>query len=155
VETRTIDCRPQGICSWNYSFESVGSRASIRFHWGSEQGCVVLDAVEYPVRKRWFASGRWTLESGAGTLAEARKASVFHRGYRVEWGDGQLLLEPVSVFQRGFALARQGSRIAVIEPVHPFTRRATITTRGDEPDPLLLRFSLWLVVLAWRRQQSN
>jgi len=147
-----IDCRPQGICSWNYALTGEGWQASVRVGAMREQGAIEIDGRGFMIRKHGFASGTWTLESGGQVLLTARKGNPFTRTFAINGRDMDAELRAASPFSRGMVLTGRGSD-ARIQPRHPFTRRASID--GPCPDPLLACFAFWLSVITWRRAANN
>jgi hypothetical protein len=68
---------------------------------------------------------------------------------------GDLVLRAESPLGGSFSVDRGRNVIARIAPDHPFTRRASIEVLTDKWDFAIMSFLFWLVVLMWRRAQSN
>jgi hypothetical protein len=147
-----IRCIPKGICSWNFAIAASGHSASAEFNWLSEQGNLMIDGEYHEVWKHDFFSGHWTLKANATTVANARKSSAFTRTFELETSSGALTLRAQSAWGRTMLLEGAGFD-AVIAPVHPFTRRATIT--GRIADFRTACFAFWLTVLLWRRDSHH
>jgi len=146
-----IRCTPRGLCSWVYELEGEGNRASLEFHWASEQGEIVVNAKPFRVCKQGALSGCWTLERNGEQVASAQKTSAFSRAFEISGMGETLTLEAASAFQRNMVLERAGEVVATLDPDHAFTRRASITSHGNACDFTLLCFSFWLTVQMWRR----
>ncbi len=147
-----IDCRPQGICSWNYFLSGGGWQAAVRLSGMREQGAIEIAGREFTVRKHGFASGSWRLESGGRVLLTAQKSNPFTRTFVISGHDTDAEMRAVSAFSRGMSLMSRDTDCR-IQPRHPFTRRATIV--GRCPDPVLTCFAFWLTVITWRRATRN
>jgi hypothetical protein len=145
---RMIDCRPQGICSWNYYLTGDGWQASLRIGSFGEQGCMQIGGRNFDIRKHGFASGLWTAEIGGQPVLTARKCNPFSRTIEIAGAHTQATLQCASVFSRTMMLIGPDTHCE-ITPRHPFTRRAVITGRsGDIP---LTCFAFWLTAVLWRR----
>ncbi len=147
-----IECRPCGICSWDFTLEGDGHRAWVTFKWIGEQGRVVVDGEEFRVAKDGIFSGRWRLESTQGTVFTAEKPSAFLRTFKIYGSHESATLQAVTAFSRTMTLEGGGSHFT-ITPAHAFTRRARI--EGEVGDFRLTAFAFWLTVLTWRRRASN
>jgi len=150
-----IRCTPRSLCSWDYDLNGEGHQAVVEFNWGSEQGMIRAGGKHFDVCKQGVMSGHWTLEHSGVRVASGIKTSVFTRGFEIESPMGSLELLAQSAFSRSFALERAGRTIAVIEPAHAFTKRATIETAERDCDFPTLAFAFWLTAINWRRAASN
>ncbi|MHC4953010.1 MAG: hypothetical protein ACYTGZ_03910 [Planctomycetota bacterium] len=150
-----IRCNPQGLCSYDYFLEGEGHRAEVEYDWTSEQGVIVADGTRHRVRKHGLFSGRWSLDRNGNEVCSAIKPSAFTRTLEVDTPMGALELVAASAFTRVFRVEGRAGLIATIEPVHAFTRRATIEIRTREFDAATLAFLFWLTALMWRRASSN
>jgi len=150
-----IRCTPKGICSWNFSLQGEGHRASLEFNWTGEQGVITADGLRLEVCKHGVFSGHWTLDREGEAVASAQKSTPFTRTFEIESPIGSLVLRAESAFGRSFRVERSGDLLATISPAHLFTRRATIETRAEHVDFPTLAFSFWLAVLTWRRAASS
>lgn len=149
-----IECRPYGICSWDYQLLAPRQRAEIRFAWATEQGSLLIDGQPHQVSKDGWLSGRWRLTGPDGReLMAAHKPSPFHRSFEIRGPDFHAFLAATSAFSRMMDLRTDSGR-ALIAPVHLFTRRAAITG-ADAIDFRLVAFAFWLSVLTWRRRSRN
>lgn len=150
-----LTCLPQSLCSWNFRVDgtSAGS-AALTFNFFTEQGAISLGADTFTVRKHGPLSGHWTLEHGAGVVAEARKPSAFLRAFDLRVRDLQFTLKAQSPFGRAYDMLIGHQVLGTIRPAHAFTRRAFIECRSDIPE-LAQLFSFWLAALTWRRAANN
>jgi hypothetical protein len=150
-----LTCLPQSLCNWNFRILGAPSgEAGLTFNFFTEQGTISLGGAELTVRKHGWLSGEWSLERGGETYADARKPSAMFRSFELHCGDTELTVKARSPFGRGFDLVAGGGVVGTIQPVHPFTRRATIEC-GDAVPELAQLFAFWLVVLTWRRAAKN
>ena len=147
-----IECLPAGICSWNYLLRGDGHEARLDFNWTGEQGHLWIDTEEYRIKKDGLFSGSWRMESAEGILFHARKTSAFTRTFEITGGGVQATLHAASAFGRTMILD-SGAEQSVISPVHPFTRRASMS--GKCGDFRLAAFAFWLTGLTWRRAASS
>lgn len=148
-------CVPAGICTWNYRVAGGNlGPARLQFDWLTEQGSMIVNGVELRVRKHGSMSGRWTLEQAGEIVAEAYKPSALFRAFELQGYGGQYTLRAISAFARGFELRSGASRVAIVEPVHLFTRRATVTAYEPVHEMVQL-FAFWLVVMMWKRAADN
>jgi hypothetical protein len=143
-----IYCTPRGLCSWDYDLAASGHSASAEFNWVDEQGSMTIGGEYHGVRKHGVFSGHWTLEAHSAAIATAQKANAFTRSFHLATTSGSVALSAQSALERTMLLHGAGFD-GVIAPVHPFTRRATIT--GQIPDFRTACFAFWLTVLLWRR----
>lgn len=147
-----ILCLPKGICSWNFDLRTSGHSASVEFDWMGEQGAMTIDGMPHEVRKHGMFSGQWTLEANSTTLASAQKSNPFTRSFDLTTSSGTVVLRAESAFGRAMLL--EGADFhGLIAPVHPFTRRASIT--GQVPDFRIACFAFWLAALVWRRAAQS
>lgn len=147
-----IRCIPKGLCSWNFDIAASGHSASAEFNWLGEQGNITIDGEYHEVRKHDVFSGHWTLDVNATTVANAQKSSIFTRTFELETSSGTVILRAQSAWGRTMLLEGAGFD-GVIAPVHPFTRRASIT--GQIADFRTACFAFWLTVLLWRRDAQH
>lgn len=147
-----IRCIPKGLCSWNFDIAASGHFARAEFNWLGEQGNITIDGEYHEVRKHGALSGHWTLEADSTTVANARKSSAFTRTFELETSSGAVILRAQSALGRTMVLEGAGFD-GVIAPVHPLTRRATIT--GQISDFRTACFAFWLTVLLWRRDAQS
>ncbi len=113
-----------------------------------EGGAATIDGAEHRICKHGMFSGHWTMCSKYGTVASATKANALERTLAISTHAGDVRLSAHSAFGRTMLLGGSGFD-AEIAPVHPFTRRATIT--GLIPDFPIACFAFWLTALMWRR----
>ncbi|MCW1925816.1 hypothetical protein OKA05_24875 [Luteolibacter arcticus] len=147
-----IACLPRGICSWDYELSGAGHGAQTEMRWIGEQGGLWVDGESFAVMKDGVWSGSWRLVGNAGTEFTAQKVSAFRRTFEISGRDGRAVLRAESAFGRSMRL--EGDRVnALIQPAHPFTRRAAI--HGEVGDFRLAAFAFWLTALTWRRAASN
>jgi hypothetical protein len=150
-----LTCLPQSLCSWNYRVTGAPSgEALLTFNVFNEQGTITLGGVELAVRKHGWASGQWSLERAGETYASAQKPSALFRSYDIQCGDSQITVKAYSPFSRCFNVLDAGALVGTIEPVHLFTRRATVECSDSVPE-LAQLFAFWLAVIAWRRQAKS
>jgi hypothetical protein len=150
-----LKCVPQSLCSWNYHVRGAeAGPAVVTFNWLSEQGTISLGGGTFRVVKHGWTSGRWTLESTAGTYAEAVKPSAFRRGFEIQAGDRQFEAAAASPLGRTFEIAADGEKRGTIRPAHAFTRRAFVDCDDSVPE-LVQLFAFWLAILTWRRAANN
>lgn len=147
-----IRCIPKGLCSWSFDIAASGHSASTEINWLGEQGNLTIDGADHEVRKHDVFIGHWTLEANSTTLAHAQKSSVFTRTFELETSSGAVILRAQSAWGRTM-LVEGADFDAVIAPVHPFTRRASIT--GQIPDFRTACFAFWLTILLWRRDAQS
>lgn len=147
-----IRCIPKGLCSWNFDIDAEGHSATIEFNWMGEQGAITIDGEPHDVRKHGVFSGCWTMHSNAKTVATAQKSSAFTRSFELATSAGTVVLRAQSAFGRTMLLEGAGFG-AVIAPVHPFTRRASIA--GEVSDIRIACFAFWLTALLWRRAAQS
>jgi len=147
-----IRCNPKGLCSWNFDIAGCGHSASTELNWLGEQGNITIDGVYHEVRKHGVFSGHWTLEANLTPVANAQKSSVFTRTFELETSSGAVTLRAQSALGRTMLLEGPGFN-GVIAPVHPFTRRTTIT--GQISDFRTACFAFWLTLLLWRRDAQH
>lgn len=127
--------------------------ASVEFDFWSEQGSITLGSSYYGVQHAWL-SGEWLLESGGRVVAVAIKPNPLSRLFEVSYDSQNLVLRAESPFTRAF-LVEQGDRLlGTIQPMHPFTRRASINSSSSIEIPIQV-FLFWLVVLMWKRAANN
>ncbi len=150
-----LTCLPTSLCSWNYRvLGAPEGEALLTFNFLSEQGEIAFGGETYQVRKHGPMSGRWTLDRSGDALAEAHKPSAFSRAFELRSGELLLEVRAESAFSRSCGIYHQGRRLGLIEPIHLFTRRATLAC--DPQVPMLLQiFGFWLAVLCWRRAANN
>lgn len=146
-DQRRLDCRPRGICSWTFALGDSSLAAEVRIHALGERGELRIGAQDYEVRKSGLASGHWTLAANDEIVYSAQKATPFQRTFAFD-GPFAAQMHATSAFLRAMEL-RSGRHMAVVAPVHAFTRRATIV--GSWPDDRLVVFAFWLTALLWRR----
>jgi hypothetical protein len=147
-----IRCIPKGLCSWNFDIAGLGHSASADLDWLGEQGNITVDGEYHDVRKHGAFSGHWTLEANATPVASAQKSSIFTRTFELKTSSGAVILRTQSALVRTMLLEGAGFD-GVIAPVHPFTRRATIT--GQISDFPTACFAFWLTLLLWRRDDQH
>ncbi len=127
----------------------------LNFNWIDEQGSIQVGDSDMEVRKHGMLSGHWTLERSGESLASAHKSSPLTRTFDVEDSSGRYRLQAVSAFGRSFHIQCADKQVAIINPVHAFTRRANIEVNSGDLDFATTCFSFWLVVLMWRRASKN
>ena len=150
-----LTCLPRSLCTWDYRVPDASSgTAELNFNFLTEQGDIQLADQGYEVRKHGWTSGHWTLEVNGHTLADVQKISPLTRTFEVETGGQHLTVQAQSVFTRCFDILELDRVQGTIQPMHPFTRRAVIDCSSAVPE-LVQLFCFWLVVITWRRSQSN
>lgn len=150
-----LTCLPQSLCSWDFRVVRSGEPiASIKTHFLTEQGSIHLQNQEWTIRKISFISGQWTLERDGTILGKAHKQNIFSRTFDVKFENSQWILKAKSAFGRGFEILHNNRPIGMIDPVHAFTRRATISCPEELPLPTQL-FCFWLAMITWRRAQNS
>lgn len=149
---RMIDCRPQGICSWNYFLTGEGWQASLRIGAFGEQGSMQIGYRNFEIRKHGLASGLWTAETGGQPVLTARKSNPFSRSIEIAGAHTKATLQSASVFSRTMMLIGPDTHCEIAGR-HPFTRRAVIT--GSCDDVPLTCFAFWLTALLWRRASRS
>jgi hypothetical protein len=148
-----IRCIPKGLCSRNFDIAGGGHSASAEFDWIGEQGSITVDGKYHDVRKHGVFSGHWTLDANSTPVTSAQKSSIFTRTFELQTSSGAVILRAQSALGRTMLLEGAGFD-GVIAPVHPLTRRASIT--GQISDFRAACFAFWLTVLLWRREaQAN
>ena len=150
-----LRCTPMGICSWDFHVSGEEHQASLEFNWLGEQGVLTVNGDRFDVHKHGLASGHWTLDQGEFQVASAQKSSAFTRTFALDIGGTVMLLQAVSPFGRAFELKSNNQVVATFNPVHAFTRRATIERVDPNIDIRITCFAFWLVVLMWRRATRN
>lgn len=150
-----LRCTPMGICSWDFHVSGEEHQASLEFNWLGEQGVLTVNRDRFEVHKHGVASGHWTLDQGKLQVASAQKSSALTRTFDLNNVDTDLVLQAVSPFGRAFELKCNNQVVAAINPVHAFTRRATIERIDPNIDIRITCFAFWLVVLMWRRATQN
>lgn len=150
-----IDCTPRGICSWDFRLTGEGRQATLTYSWWTETGVIETDGQYLEIRKHGMMSGHWTLEQDWKPIVTAQKSNPFTRTFVLEDEQGTLRLYAQSPLGRSFLLERGNREIASLEPVHPFTRRATIDADTRDCRFVTLAFCFWLVALTWRRAAKN
>ena len=143
-----IEAHPMGICSWDYTVNIAGKRASLLHRVWGESGSIFADARHMDIVKQGSFSGHWMLEEAGRVIATAQKTSAFTRSSRIVANGSACDLRADSAFTRMMRLSGEGYD-CVYAPVHPFTRRATIS--GSWQDDAVMIFGFWLVILMWRR----
>jgi len=150
-----LTCLPQSPCSWDFRIpDASAGPALVAFNFFTEQGAITLGGAEFAVRKHGPLSGHWTLEQEGQSVADARKPNPLFRSFELVADGMQLKVCAASPFTRSYEILSDGSPLGAIRPAHPFTRRAFIECAPEVPE-LVQLFSLWLVVLTWRRQARD
>ncbi|MEZ6115235.1 MAG: hypothetical protein R3C28_01480 [Pirellulaceae bacterium] len=150
-----LRCTPMGICSWDFHVSGEQHQGSLEFNWLGEQGVLTVNGDRFDVHKHGLASGHWTLDQSELQVASAQKSSALARTFELDNGDTDLVLQAVSPFGRAFELKSNNQVVAAINPVHAFTRRATIEQIDPNTDIRITCFAFWLVVLMWRRANNS
>ncbi|WP_182867305.1 hypothetical protein [Stieleria mannarensis] len=151
----TVQCLPQGICSWNYNLSGGTLAGKTELRATSEQGALVVDGTAFAVEKNGIFSGQWTLKYDGSEVAAAQKRSAFTRTFDIDAPGGPLLLVADSGFSRCFALRQGEETMATMRPDHPLTRRGKIEILTSDYDSPTVLFAFWLVALMWRRAAQN
>ena len=147
-----IECRPIGICSWDFELRGEGCFATLGFGWPREHGWINLEGRSLEIQKQSFFAGSWHLLDGAEVRARAEKRSAFSRSFDLITSSGSYILEAEFFGTRTMRLQGPNTH-ARITPAHMFTRRAVI--EGTLPDFETLAFAFWLTALTWRRAARN
>jgi hypothetical protein len=129
-------------------------QAILHFKFGSERGEIRRPGRTLQVLKHGLGSGRWSLVQDDQTLIEAHKPSAFHNRFTIQAGEAAFVLERKSLMGRTFVLEQDGRPLGTIEPIHAFTRRATVDF-DPSVDHHLQLFCFWLVALMWRRMDDD
>jgi hypothetical protein len=144
-------CLPRSICSWGFVVTGgLAGASQVEFNFATEQGRIIVGGEPFVVRKHGWLSGRWSLERGADTWANACKPNPFLRSFELQSEDLRLKVRAASPLLRRFIIVRDAWIIGNIRPAHAFTRRASIVCDASVPEAVQL-FSFWLAVLTWRR----
>lgn len=147
-----IQCTPTSLCSWDFTLNGDSHHSLLTVNHLSEQGTALIDGESFDIRKHGMTSGHWTLDNQVGTVLSAQKSSPFTRAFDFQTEAGLVTLAAASAFGRTMLIQGSGFN-AAITPVHPFTRRATISETG--PDYRVVCFAFWLTILLWRRAANN
>ena len=153
LATRTIQCIPKSICSWDYWLKTNEGTSSLTIGTMLEQGTISHAGRKRAVVKHGWLSGRWTLGTG-NDKANAYKTSAFSNTFLISDRTGKYRLSS-SIFGREFTLKRGNELLAKFTPDHMFTRRATIQVRRQECEFTTLLFCFWLVALMWKRAANQ
>jgi hypothetical protein len=150
-----LTCLPAGLCSWNYhvSGGNLGN-AFLAIDWLTEQGSIHVNHVEYAIRKHGALSGHWSMYQAGRLVAEAHKPSALFRSFQLTGFMNTFTLKAQSPFSRVFELLDGTACVGRMEPVHAFTRRASLRVNAPVHE-LLQLFAIWLVVITWRRQAAS
>jgi hypothetical protein len=92
------------------------------------------------------------LDANSTPVASAQKSSIFTRTFELGTSSGAVILRAQSALGRTMLLEGPGFN-GLIAPVHPFTRRASIT--GQISDFRTACFAFWLTLLLWRRDDQH
>lgn len=150
-----LTCLPQSLCSWDYRIRGAAAGdGTATFNWLSEQGAISLGGVALRVVKQGWLSGKWTLESEAGTYAVAVKPSALFRAFDLEAGERLFKVAAASPLARTFEIKADGQKLGTIRPAHPFTRRAFVEC-DESVSELVQLFAFWLTVLMWKRAAKS
>jgi len=148
----TIDCLPQGICSWQFSFtikdQDIVSDVG-RFR---DQGWFSIDGERYQIEKESLFGNAWSVKHRGMTVVRAEKAGIFSRCWEIKYHQQTFQLQPTSLFARGLALVKNDKPLLQINRKHPFTRRAVLELQDDALAPELVAFAFWLSTVIWRRK---
>ena len=154
MSSKTVECLPVGICSWNYEITGTEENfARIEIAQFSEQGSMEVNGERFSINKPSIFHGGWTLSHGDQVIFSAEKFDFFTRTIKINTGEELVQLRGTSPFTREMTL--QGNGVScLMAPQHPFTRRGTIS--GNWNDFRLVVFGFWLVAISWKRAaQSN
>ena len=149
--TGTMECIPDGWCSWNYRVSGNGIYAYISYEWASESGALRERGTSLKVEKEGMLKPRWKLVRESTCVAEAKKVSALGREFLIIADGRQLRLTPTAVLERTMELSGKGYK-TTYRPQHAFTRRAEIV--GAWSDNKVMLFGFWLTVLMWRRSSG-
>lgn len=147
-----IDCKPTGICSFNYLLSGDGHSAHLKFNMLSEHGQIAVGPEWFEVRKHGPMSGEWSVDFGPEGLLRAKKESALSRSFSVLDGGGSYRLSADSPIGRAMSLRGPGYAVH-FKPSHALTRRASIT--GQWNSFHLITFAFWLAALMWKREQQS
>lgn len=151
-DANMINCQPKSMFSSDFQLSQESQIAQLSFSWFSETGSVHIGQNYFKVVKGGVFSGEWALQNKGEIIYTAEKTSAFRRSIEIQHQGQTYLLKARSAFGRSMEFTGPNVK-ATIEPVHPFTRRATIT--GILPPFELSSFAFWLTALLWRRAQRN
>lgn len=153
MSSKTLECLPIGICSWNYEItDGAENYAVIKLTHFGERGSITANGEQFTIHTPSIFHSRWTLNQGVSSIFSANKMNLFTRTVEICAGSDKFELKGVSPFTREMIL--QGAGIScILEPQHPFTRRATISGTWD--DFRLVAFGFWLTAMSWRRASQS
>jgi hypothetical protein len=150
-----LTCVPQSLLSGDYEVTGASAgEGTVTFGLFTEEGGISLGRSEFAIRKHGWLSGKWSLEAGGKTYADAYKPSGLFRLFEVRSGEMLLTVKAQSAIARSFELVCQGATVGGIHPAHPFTRRSRIECSSSVPEVVLL-FAFWLAALTWRRASQS
>lgn len=147
-----IECRPMGICSWDFELRGEGRMASLGFAWPREHGWINLEGRSLDIQKQSFFVGSWHVLEGGSVRARVEKRSAFTRSFDLITPSGSYILEAEFIGTRTMRLQGPDAD-ARVTAAHMFTRRAVID--GRLPDFETLALAFWLTALTWRRAAKN
>ena len=151
--SKTLECLPIGICSWNYEItDGIENYATAKLTHFGEKGSITANEEQFTIRKPGIFHGGWTMNRGDVSIFRANKTNPFTRTVEIYGGLENFELKGTSPFTREMELNGTGVS-CVLAPQHPFTRRATIS--GNWNDFRLVAFGFWLTAMSWRRASQS
>jgi hypothetical protein len=149
---RTI---PNHWFTWNCEVLEDGVPvASINFAAWGEAGELIVQGSRYRVYRKSPLSGNFILEENGNRITSAKKPNPLFRAFFLEYAGRQYELKAQSPFGRTFGLQEHGQTIGSICPEHAFTRKAIVDLPASIPLAVRI-FLVWLVMILWRRPQSQ
>ncbi len=149
----TLHVESQGLLSGTFELSENGRPAG-RIHLRSaSKGHLILDGMEWDVRRERAFSRTFVLEQNGRSVARATRTGWFRPAYEVKGEDRRLTLRTA-----GFSIARfrvlHGDReIGTIARTKLFGRDADADFQEHVP-PGLRAFLLFLALATWRRQRQ-
>jgi hypothetical protein len=151
-----LSVTPKYWFSWDFNLRGAMGEdiAEICLSSWRERGSVILCGTEYRIHRQGLA-GPFLLEApDSTTAASAVKTSVLYREFSIHQGTHNYTLKAISAFGREFGLFKGEDRIGSIQPASWWGRRAGAEF-GDDVQPLIQAFTLWLTLLLWKRDASE
>ena len=129
------------------------ARDTVKFNFMSEQGNISLDSSYYDIKHTWLR-GEWSLELDGKVVAIAIKPNPLTWFFKVSYNSRELVLRGKSPFTQSFVIEQDNRFLGRIQPMHAFTRRATVNCSSSVAIPVQI-FLFWLTVLMWKRAAAN
>lgn len=148
-----LRAHPTRFFSWNYRIwdeADLASRLELELGVFRGGGRLLVDGVEFIVRKEGILGSHFILEAETGVMAEAVKPSALRRSFQVRAGDRLFTLQAAGLFSRRYVLLHGHQEIGSISPSGFFGRTTIVDLPESVPIPIRL-FLLFLVLLLWKR----